>query len=103
MSEDPDSSHYLTLSHFILVGVLHSKPSQDLEPCTATSKDLIERELVKNQRLEHFWKACSSNYGTNLPQVVKVFTHNCNSFKGNLVLIKEDNIPRLKLASGGCY
>lgn len=100
VSEYPDSSQYLTPSHFLLGRVPHSKPSQEVEPSIVSSKDLTERECVKNQRLEHFWKVWSNNYITNLPQVVKGFTQNCSLSKGDLVLIKEDNIPRLKWPLG---
>jgi len=100
VSEDPDAIHYLTPLHFILGGAPHSKPLVNLEPCKVTSRDLSEREVVKNQKLEHFWKVWSNNYITNLPQVVKGFTKKCHLSKGDLVLIKEDNIPRLKWPIG---
>ena len=98
--EDPDAIHYLTPSHFILGGAPHCKPSVNLEPCKVTSRDLSERQVVRNQKLEHFWKLWSNNYITNLPQVVKGFMKRCNLCKGDLVLIKEDNIPRFKWPLG---
>lgn len=47
-----------------------------------------------------FWKLWSNNYITNLPQVVKGFTMKCNLSKGDFVLIKEENIPRLQWPLG---
>ena len=96
VSEDPDSIHYLTPSHFILGGAPHCKSLVNPEPCKVTSRDLSEREVVKDQKLEHFWKLWSNNYSTNLPKVVQGFTKKCHLSKADLVLIKEDNIPRLK-------
>ena len=56
VNEDPDSIHYLTPLHFILGGAPHCKPLVNLEPCNMTSRDLSEREVVRDQKLEHFWK-----------------------------------------------
>ncbi|XP_064082979.1 uncharacterized protein LOC135198993 [Macrobrachium nipponense] len=99
-SDEPDSIHYLTPSHFILGRAPHCKSLINVEPCKVTSRDLNEREVVRNQKLEHFWRLWSNNYITNLPQVVKGFNKKCDLSKGDLVLIKEDNIPRLKWPLG---
>ncbi|XP_042892723.1 uncharacterized protein LOC122266866 [Penaeus japonicus] len=100
VSEDPDPLHYLTPSHFILGCNPHSKPSVEIVSCNVNAKDLNERAIVQNVKLEHFWKVWSNNYITNLPKIVNGFTQNCKLSKGDLVLIKEDNIPRLKWPIG---
>ena len=56
--------------------------------------------LAQGRRKDHFWKVWSTNYITNLPHIVKGFTQNCKLAKGDLVLIKEDNVPRLKWPIG---
>lgn len=53
MSEDSDSIHYLPPSHFILGGAPHCKSLVNLEPCKVTSKDVGERQVVRDQKLEH--------------------------------------------------
>ncbi|XP_068232198.1 uncharacterized protein [Palaemon carinicauda] len=78
----------------------HCKSLINVEPCKVTSRDLNEREVLRNKNLEHFWKIWSNNYITNLPQVVKGFNKKCDLSKGDLVLIKEDNLPRLKWPLG---
>ena len=92
--------NYLTPSHFILGCNPNSKSSIDIVPCNISAKDLNEREILKNAKLDHFWKIWSTNYITNLPNVVKGFTQKCKLAKGDLVLIKEDNVPRLKWPIG---
>ncbi|XP_068250434.1 uncharacterized protein [Palaemon carinicauda] len=100
VSDELDSIHYLTPSHFILGRAPHCKSLINVEPCKVTSRDLNEREVLRNKNLEHFWKIWSNNYITNLPQVVKGFNKKCDLSKGDLVLIKEDNLPRLKWPLG---
>ncbi|XP_068229312.1 LOW QUALITY PROTEIN: uncharacterized protein [Palaemon carinicauda] len=100
VSDELDSIHYLTPSHFILGRAPHCKSLINVEPCKVTSRDLNEREVLRNKNLENFWKIWSDNYITNLPQVVKGFNKKCDLSKGDLVLIKEDNLPRLKWPLG---
>ena len=95
VTDAPNPLHYLTPSHFISGCNPHSKSSLDIVPCNVSAEDLNERDIIKNAKLDHFWKVWSNNYITNLPNVVKGFTKKCKLSKGDLVLIKEDNVPRL--------
>ena len=95
VTDAPNPLHYLTPSHFISGCNPHSKSSLDIVPCNVSAEDLNERDIIKNAKLDHFWKVWSNNYITNLPNVVKGFSQKCKLSKGDLVLIKEDNVPRL--------
>lgn len=57
--------------------------------------DLCVREQIRQQQLENFWKLWCNDYIRNLPPTVKIFFPRCNLRKGSVVLIKEDNVPRL--------
>ena len=62
--------------------------------------DLSFREQIRQQQLDKFWELWSGDYIRNLPPTVKGFPPKCNLKKGSLVLIKEDNIPRMSWPCG---
>ena len=100
VGDELDFDHYLTPSHFILGRVITSKPPVDIEPHIVTPEDLYERKRIENKRLEHFWNVRRKDYIANLPPVVKGFNQKCKLDVGSIVLIKEDNMPRLQWPMG---
>jgi hypothetical protein len=80
-----DDQKPLTPNDFLL-GT--SQPAEEI--------DLSKTYSRKQRALSEFWKTWSTSYLQNLPNIVPKFTERCGLKKGSVVLIKEDNIPRLK-------
>lgn len=100
VSDEPDFDHYLTPSHFLIGRNITSKPSVNVVPHVVTSEDLYNRERIRKQRLEHFWKLWRQDYIVNLPPVVKGFNQKCKIDVDSVVLIREEKIPRLQWPIG---
>lgn len=65
-----------------------------------SDKNLSEQEIVRERQLNHCWKMWSDDDLKNLPPVVKGFKADCNLRKGSLVLVREDNVPRMRRPLG---
>ena len=72
----------------------------NLDECKVTQSELSDRLILRNKLLNKFWNIWSKSYIVNLPPVVKGFEQKCDIKKGSLVLIREDNVPRLKWPIG---
>lgn len=100
VSEDHDVNKPLTPSHFLIGRVAGFQPQVSDEHVNISSKHLSEREVVRKRQLDKFWKMWSDDYLRNLPPTVKGFKPNCNVKKGSLVLLREDNVPRMNWPLG---
>ena len=85
----------LTPAHFLI-----GRPSLVQIPIeetgiAITGQDLREREVNRLAILDTFWSKWTNNYILNLPPIVKGFSSNCKLRKGSMVLVREDNLPRL--------
>ena len=69
-------------------------------PCNISVDDLSAREIVRQQQLDKFWITWSNDYLRNLPPVVKGFVSNCDLKIGSVVLVKEDQVPRMSWPLG---
>ena len=96
----PDVSNPLTPSHFLIGRVAGFQPHDSDEFVSSNHKDLSEREIVRKRQLDKFWKIWSDDYLKNLPPTVKGSKSNCNLKKGSVVLIREDNVPRMRWPLG---
>lgn len=100
IEENPDIVTPFTPSHFLTgrsTGFQnHVEPSVSL----TTSIDLSYRETLREQMLAKFWRLWSHDYIRNLPPVVKGFKSHCDLKKGDVVLLQEDNVPRLRWPLG---
>ena len=96
VSDDVDSIDVLTPSHFLLgrhdshrrievPGSEHSNMSGSLAR---------EAFLLVGKRLEKFWDVWNKDYIRNLPNI-RVSSKHCPIEIGSLVLVSEDNCPRL--------
>jgi hypothetical protein len=89
----------LTPNHF-----LSGAGSQTLENLVDVDKlaghHLTEREQETRRRLDDFWEVWSSEYLTNLPPSHNKFRKRGQLKVGSIVLVKEDNMPRMKWILG---
>lgn len=101
VGEECGNAPPLTPSHF-LIGRPAGFKIENVNECIVQSavKDLSVREQIRQLQLEKFWKMWSCDYIRNLPPAVKGFVPKCNLKEGSLVLIKEDNIPRMSWPCG---
>ena len=71
---------------------------EDVEFVSADVLSLREQEML--QRQNEFWEIWSSDYLRNLPPAYQKFQKQGQISVGSIVLIKEDNLPRLKWSLG---
>ena len=101
VGEEPDIANPLTPSHFLIGRTAGFQPERISEQASCvTSKDLCMREFARKGQLERFWETWSSDYIRNLPCTVKGFTSNCDLKEGSVVLVSEENVPRLSWPLG---
>ncbi|XP_076030380.1 uncharacterized protein LOC143018676 [Oratosquilla oratoria] len=95
VSDDHDVKNPMTPSHVLIGRVSGFQPHVSDEHLDVNHKDLNEREHVRERKLDRFWKMWSDDYVRNLPPTVKGSKPNCNMKKGSVVLLGEDNVPRM--------
>ena len=95
-----DSSVPLTPAHFLNGKVVGFQPEVSLEDLSVSSSDLNDRYIIQKERINQFWEIWSKDYLRNLPQTSNRFFHKGNLEPGSVVLIKEDNVPRLEWPLG---
>ena len=100
IGEDTDACKIITPSHFLIGRSCTFKPSSDIDPSDVIPSDLDERLFIRSQMLYKFWKLWSESYITNLPFIVQGFSKNCKLRVGSVVLIRDENLPRLKWPLG---
>lgn len=93
MSSDPNVINPLTPAHFIIGRSLLSTPEPNMT-------DLVTGRLTRYQLVEqmrqHYWTRWSKEYISEMQQRIKWKKYQCEVTKDSLVLIKEDNLPRLQ-------
>ncbi|KAG1682986.1 hypothetical protein GQR58_010380 [Nymphon striatum] len=94
----------LTPSHFLIgrnsgFAVKLNETLGD-DPGKVTSEDLRWKELQRNLRLDTFWRAWSTEYLRNLPTACSKFSAKGRLNVGSIVLIREDNVKRLRWPLG---
>ena len=95
-----DSEEPLTPSHF-LIGKNMSECSLVVEdPENVTRRTLTDRERLRRKQLDRFWKVWSDDYLRNLPPSVAKFQRRGQLSEGSVVLIHEENLPRLRWPVG---
>ena len=98
---DVENKVPLTPNHF-LEGQGHqsldSKMVEDPENVNVDNLSLRQQEM--QQRLDDFWRVWSNEYLRNLPAAFQKFKKEGNLQIGSVVLIREDNVPRMKWSLG---
>ena len=101
VGDDPDASNPLTPSHFLTGKTAGFQPEKYNEHSSCvSSRDLCMRESARQRQLDKFWEIWSSEYIRNLPCTVRKFVSRCKLKDGSVVLIQEDNVPRLSWPLG---
>ena len=85
----------LTPAHFLLGRDATSKINIDFEDLSVSKTDLLQRDTDVDLMYKRFWSIWSKDYITNLPSIIPKFKQKCNLKIGSVVVIKEDNTPRL--------
>ena len=92
---DDIKSSVLTPANFIIGRSTFLQPSFETDPTNISANDLYEKLILKSALVNKFWSLWSKLYITNLPHIVKKFTNSCNLRKGSVVLLRDENLPRL--------
>jgi hypothetical protein len=97
MSSDPADYNVLTPGHFLIGEPLTAIPEPDL---TDLKVSHLSRWQQTQQMVQHFWKRWYAEYLTSLQQRFKWMMKREDLRIGDLVIIKEDNIPPNKWKMG---
>lgn len=98
---DVENKLPLTPNHFLAGQGHQSLDSKVLEdPENVTVENLSMRQQEMQQRLDDFWRIWSHDYLRNLPAAFQKFRKEGNLGVGSVVLIREDNVPRMKWCLG---
>lgn len=97
LSSDPSDLLPLTPGHFLIGGPLNSLPEDNLMD---TKMNRLSRWELIQRSVQDFWKRWAAEYLTNLQSRTKWKTRQPNLQIGDLVLVKEDNLPPLKWKTG---
>ena len=100
VTDSVESENLLTPSHFLMErgAGFQARVLEDSE--AVNGKMLSERARVRERRLNRFWSVWRDEYLRNLPQSVRRFSTHGKLQPGSVVLIREDNIPRMRWELG---
>lgn len=100
VSDDITIDRPITPNHF-LIGEEKSFQDHMMEtPKSITPTALSNLYAESKERLNWFWKVWSTDYLRNLPCIVPQFEEKGSLKVGSIVLVQEDNIPRLGWVMG---
>ena len=72
-----------------------SKVNLKFEELSVSKHDLIQRDNYVDKMVKNFWSIWLNDYITQLPKIIPNFHDKCKIQPGSVVLIKEENLPRL--------
>ena len=100
VGDGTDCVNALTPSHFLLGrgAGFQSKVLED--PGSVSSRSLTERAKVCERRVNRFWSVWRNEYLRNLPPSVRHFSSRGKLKIGSVVVIREDNVPRMRWVTG---
>jgi len=97
MSSDPLDYTALTPGHFLIGHPINAVPEPDL---TSIKMNRLSRWQLTQQICQHFWRRWTSEYLTSLQQRHKWKAASRNFVVGDLVLVKDENLPPAKWKLG---
>lgn len=95
--DDPESEIPLTPGHFLVGGPLVIPPDYNFEMSTIST---LKRWQLTQRMVQDFWRRWSSEYLTQLNQRYKWAKVSPEPNIGDIVLVKEDNLPPAKWLYG---
>jgi len=107
VGDELDAKRPLTPAHFLLgrlpgFQVTLSNPDEFLQCMNlqVNPQSLNERETFRQGKLDLFWSLWTKDYLRQLPSVVSKFKEHGELGVGSVVLVHEDNVPRLQWPLG---
>ena len=100
VGDEIDCEEPITPSHFLVGKNLSERSVSVDDPENVRSSMLSDREELRRKRLDKFWKIWSDDYLRNLPPTVVKFQKRGQLKEGSIVLIHEENLPRLRWPVG---
>ena len=100
VTDSVDSENPLTPSHFLMGRGAGFQARVLEDPEAVSGRALSERARVRERRLNRFWSVWRDEYLRNLPQSVRKFSSHGKLGLGSVVLVREDNTPRMKWVMG---
>lgn len=97
MSNDPNDLQALTAGHFLIGRPLTSIPEPDVQH---QNFSFMKRWNLVQQLHQHFWARWSTEYLLQLQQRKSWTNRPTSVSRGDLVLLKDDNLPPLKWRIG---
>ncbi|KAJ2948490.1 hypothetical protein O0L34_g7738 [Tuta absoluta] len=97
LTEDPEDLNYLTPGHFLTGRPMMSLPQENI---SERDLDIRNRWKIIELMHQHIWNRWSKEYLHQLQVKCKWLKPTPNLKKGDLVLVKEDNVPPGKWAMG---
>ena len=96
VGDEVDVVNPLSPSHFLVGKRLELQPRAVEDPESVSRDLLVDRANVRNEMLDRFWHVWQQNYLRNLPASVAKFKSKGQLEVGSVVLVREDNMPRMK-------
>ena len=100
VGDEVDCNKPLTPAHFLLGRNVGFQTAVDEQEYEVSTEHLSEAELIRQRRLELFWTTWSREYLRNLPPAINKFQAKGAVDVGSVVLIREDNLVRMKWPLG---
>ncbi len=101
VGDTKDNPSPLTPSHFLIGRCAGSQLDvHNNELGAMKPQSLRDRFVLMEQRVELFWSVWTKDYLRNLPTTVVTAKQRCNLKVGSVVLVQDDNCPRLKWPLG---
>ncbi|XP_064650937.1 uncharacterized protein LOC135502212 [Lineus longissimus] len=100
VGDEVDCKRPLTPAHFLLGRNVGFQTVVDEQEFEVSTEHLSEAELIRQRRLELFWTVWSKDYLHNLPFAINKFQAKGSLDVGTVVLIREDNLVRMKWPLG---
>lgn len=93
LSSSPEETNYLSPGHFLVGGPIVTPPEPSLLDCKVAG---LSRWQHLQKMIQHFWKRWRVEYLSTLQRRGKWTKDSPNPREGDLVLLKEDNVPVLQ-------
>lgn len=93
LSSSPEETNYLSPGHFLVGGPIVTPPEPTLLDCRDAG---LSRWQHLQKMIQHFWKRWRIEYLSTLQRRGKWTKDSPNPKEGDLVLLKDDNVPVLQ-------